>query len=476
MLRGKMELLRLALIALVAQGVSGVFFDKKPVEPENGKRLLRRASNFPTKSENDRQLNRRVQTSLEAQVESQVETPLEMFDHPFFDWRSEEEGMGLGMSLPTEAPSSKYSKISVLLLHLISIRQYTLTDVASTAFPSSAPSVTATPTQVASNFPTLTPTMSASPTTSPTTSSFPTQTHSPTSTPTTTPSLSPTTTCNLSLGARSALIRLKLASVSELLTVFTAGTPQNEAADWLINLDELRLCPEADDLIQRYVLAVFYYSTRGNQWLECSAPDFEDPIAIDTDTANADCTIVVDDGESDAWLTPSSECNWGGVICDIEGHVIGLEMSTFCFPLANLLVYMLTHSIFSSIDQNGVNGQLPSEMIGLMSLQKLLLGGQALSGPIPTKLGEIPTLEILDLNFNLLTGSMPNTLYSLTSLEHFNLNGNQLTGTISTLIGTMSSLKTFTIDNNEMTGQIPSEMGDLQLLGTQQLHLTKIDS
>jgi len=251
----------------------------------------------------------------------------------------------------------------------------------------------------------------------------------------------------LSLGARSALIRLKLASVSELLTVFTAGTPQNEAADWLINLDELRLCPEADDLIQRYVLAVFYYSTRGNQWLECSAPDFEDPIAIDTDTANADCTIVVDDGESDAWLTPSSECNWGGVICDIEGHVIGLEMN-----------------------QNGVNGQLPSEMIGLMSLQKLLLGGQALSGPIPTKLGEIPTLEILDLNFNLLTGSMPNTLYSLTSLEHFNLNGNQLTGTISTLIGTMSSLKTFTIDNNEMTGQIPSEMGDLQLLEQATMH------
>ena len=78
MLRGKMELLRLALIALVAQGVSGVFFDKKPVEPENGRRRLR------------------VQTNVEAQVESQVERSLEMFD---LNWRFEEEGMSLSMSL-----------------------------------------------------------------------------------------------------------------------------------------------------------------------------------------------------------------------------------------------------------------------------------------------------------------------------------------------------------------------------------------
>ncbi len=97
-------------------------------------------------------------------------------------------------------------------------------------------------------------------------------------------------------------------------------SPQSLASDWIINNDSLRLCPQKEkDLIQRYVAAVFYYSVGGDTWNECSSPsdlgDFDE-----IEKANDDCTIESnfapgDVSGSDAWLTPITECEWGGVSC-----------------------------------------------------------------------------------------------------------------------------------------------------------------
>lgn len=91
----------------------------------------------------------------------------------------------------------------------------------------------------------------------------------------------------------------------------TPGTPQNLALDWITNLDTLYVCPQQTRaLIQRYVMAVFYYSTRGDSWRLCSAPeDFSDPDSIDM--ANALC------GDN-AWLTPVSECLWRFLECEVN--------------------------------------------------------------------------------------------------------------------------------------------------------------
>lgn len=71
-------------------------------------------------------------------------------------------------------------------------------------------------------------------------------------------------------------------------------------------------------------MAVFYYSTRGDRWTECSAPlNFEDPAAIET--VNTQCTVVAPGGGTDAWLTPVTECNWAGLACDAENSVIRID-------------------------------------------------------------------------------------------------------------------------------------------------------
>jgi hypothetical protein len=103
------------------------------------------------------------------------------------------------------------------------------------------------------------------------------------------------------------------------------GTPQSLALDWIINHDLMAVCPNdnTDHITQRYVLAVFYYATEGWQWKSCKAPkDFKCEGQINQ--ANSKCELTVSPdfeetrvgaNETNAWLTPSDECSWGGVAC-----------------------------------------------------------------------------------------------------------------------------------------------------------------
>lgn len=198
----------------------------------------------------------------------------------------------------------------------------------STSSPTGSP--THSPTTVSTEAPAAPPTsvptilQTRNPTAVPTTA--PSQ--AKTSTPTTAPSSAPTQKCNLSESARAGLISIFVRAISNAADVDTPGTPQNLAAEWLINLDTYYMCPQDPNLIQRYVMAVFYYSTRGDRWTQCSAPlDFKDPAAIDA--ANARCTIVVPNGNSSAWLTPDSVCQWGGLACDEDELVNRIDFGKY---------------------------------------------------------------------------------------------------------------------------------------------------
>jgi hypothetical protein len=100
--------------------------------------------------------------------------------------------------------------------------------------------------------------------------------------------------------------------ISDSEELNTPGSPQNLAASWLIDSDLAYACPDDPDLVQRYVMAVFYYSTEGDDWARCSAPsDFEDSVIIDEANRNCDLSLG-----GNAWLTPSSECTWAGLDCE----------------------------------------------------------------------------------------------------------------------------------------------------------------
>jgi len=208
----------------------------------------------------------------------------------------------------------------------------------------------------------------------------------------------------------------------------------------------LHLCPQDAQLIQRYVVAVFYFSTRGDRWVQCSAPTTSTSAAESEaalQAANTMCMldVVGYDSGTNAWLTPDTECSWGGVGCNEKNEVVQIEM-----------------------EQNGVAGTLPHELSRLQHLRNLVLEEGILTGTIPTELGKIQTLEQIDFNFNLLQGSIPEELYSLGNLRQLDLNDNELTGAISTRVGELSQLTFFQLENNLFTGMVPTQMGALTSL------------
>ncbi len=115
----------------------------------------------------------------------------------------------------------------------------------------------------------------------------------------------------------------------------TPGTPQGRALAWLIRSDGYLVCPDDPKVYQRYILALFYFATDGDNWAECSAPDnFDDPESIAE--ANDNCSITttpIAGGNqnpsfkettegTDAWLTPVYECEWAGITCRVDGDCV----------------------------------------------------------------------------------------------------------------------------------------------------------
>jgi len=296
--------------------------------------------------------------------------------------------------------------------------------------------------------------------------SFPPTPDPTTMAPTLTPSASPTQPCNLTPQERADEIRELMSTISDPVLFDNPATPQAQALNWITNEDAIvpTLCPNIDDqlgcvgmgmnsMVQRYVLALFYYATNGDTWAQCSAPDdVNDPASVAA--ANEACNRVVTsfgvdnervgDLSSDAWLGPVNECEWGGVAC------WGADT-----PNLNLCLDQL------DFENDGLSGVLAPELSVLPSLRFLILEQGSISGSIPPEYGDLERLLIIDLDFNLLTGTLPESIYGLSALQQLDLNDNQLSGTLSTAIGDLSSLTFLQIDNNQFTSTIPSTMGQL---------------
>ena len=121
----------------------------------------------------------------------------------------------------------------------------------------------------------------------------------------------------------------------------TDGSPQRLSLDWIVFDDPLFLCPDDPKLVQRYVMAVFYYSTEGDDWRDCSAPaGYSDREISD---ANGMCRL-----RGDAWLTPVSECDWGGLECHNDAQkegrmdVIDFRKWTGCGYRGRRVIFYLT--------------------------------------------------------------------------------------------------------------------------------------
>jgi hypothetical protein len=261
-------------------------------------------------------------------------------------------------------------------------------------------------------------------------------------TPSPTPNPKQGSTCGISSFQRRMALMLMATKASGNIY---EGTAQKAAMDWLVDIDAYQVCPDDPNALQRYTLAVFYYSTFGDNWLDCSAmPNFEegtcDSVTVGT-RGNDDSPKITGNY---VWLSPVNECTWAGVQCMEDTALVDrLEF-----------------------ERNGLAGTLPSELGHLSELKFLFAEQGSLTGTIPTELGRLSKLLALDLDYNYLTGAaIPSSLYDLWSLTQLDLNDNLLTGTIDSAIGTLKNLKFLQLGGNPIIGTIPKELGDLDLAG-----------
>lgn len=93
----------------------------------------------------------------------------------------------------------------------------------------------------------------------------------------------------------------------------TLQDARTKALDWIVHEDPLQLEPDAENVLRRYILALFYFQTTKNHpWKNCNPP---------SGTQGTTCFYTYthphkeDEVYGIRWLSEASECQWMGVIC-----------------------------------------------------------------------------------------------------------------------------------------------------------------
>ena len=131
--------------------------------------------------------------------------------------------------------------------------------------------------------------------------------------------------------------------------------------------------------------------------------------------------------------------------------------------------YSITNTTSLLRINEGLTGEIPSEIGQLTNLATLKLHYNELTGSIPPEIGNLTSLVKLDLRYNNLSGSIPTEVWSLISLKELRIQKNQFSGTIPSAIGNLTELTHLYLYGNQFTGSIPAEIGNLINLG--KLHL-----
>jgi hypothetical protein len=146
--------------------------------------------------------------------------------------------------------------------------------------------------------------------------------------PTGTPTSSPTS-------SQEGMYRQQFAAVVGD-AVMTAGTPHDMAANWIIAEDPAKLGSEAPNLIQRYLLALFYFITTNNgstPWRSCNRPtgdEEEDECQFERITRFDNDSIGYVPETAVRWLSAGHECTWVGSMCDELQISRALEVCKYC--------------------------------------------------------------------------------------------------------------------------------------------------
>ncbi|KAI6695062.1 hypothetical protein NL676_022772 [Syzygium grande] len=160
---------------------------------------------------------------------------------------------------------------------------------------------------------------------------------------------------------------------------------------------------------------------------------------------------------TDPNVTAASPCSWYGILCNLAGSVIGINLPSSNirgtldeFPFSSLL-----YLTYIDMYRNELFGGIPPQVGVLINLTYLELSINRLYGKIPCEIGELTKLEVLHLFSNELNGSIPDEIGQLRFLNELALFSNQLDGSLpSSLANLIAKLQGMM---NGQNGQEPQD-------------------
>ncbi|XP_010050956.2 putative receptor-like protein kinase At3g47110 [Eucalyptus grandis] len=116
------------------------------------------------------------------------------------------------------------------------------------------------------------------------------------------------------------------------------------------------------------------------------------------------------------------------------------------------------------LNDNDLDGNIPSSIRGLESLQRLHLDNNHLEGPIPDEICNLTSLGILFLQQNSLSGSILNCIGNLSSLQEFIVSWNNLTSIVPVSLWSLQGLIFLNLSHNSFIGDLPLDIGKMRAM------------
>jgi len=170
------------------------------------------------------------------------------------------------------------------------------------------------------------------------------------------------------------------------LRSFAPSSKYGRTVLWMTRSDQTDFSKmPQENILERFVMVLFYFSTAGKDWYN----RFE-------------------------FLTQQHLCDWAG-------------------DSANVIrcAYKDRKVTDLGIPQNGMSGEIPTEIGYLTALTRIYLSINQLSGTIPSELFALTNLGQLYLDSNKLRGEIPTEISQLSGLTTLKLNGNDLNGDLT---------------------------------------------
>lgn len=209
-------------------------------------------------------------------------------------------------------------------------------------------------------------------------------------------------------------------------TAFVSGnsSPQSKALKWIVHDDPANLKPQDKGVLDRYILAVFYFGrNKAVGW---------------NDNTN--------------WMTGKGTCSWAGIQCPPRSVTPSSDNNFKTTSQSYDDHESITGLILRS---NNIEAIIPDEFGGLSELITLDLSGNNITGRIPPALGSMKKLRDLLLQQNSLVGTFPEELSQLTGLHQLHLGENKLEGQIPEIVDRMKNLRSLALSSNSFEGMFP---------------------